>query len=75
MLILAFTTASRFTTAATCSAFLTSLLHCLLIDIVVGQPLGVLLTVLYRWMTSDADNRLSSELHPIHHQRRDESSA
>jgi hypothetical protein len=66
----AFWTMNKFQTIQACSTFYTTFLYTIMIDIVLAQPLAVLLTVLYRWLTAEEEATLWSELHPVHHQLR-----
>ncbi len=70
MILAAFWTMNTFQTIQTCSTFYITFLYTMMMDIVLAQPLAVLLSVLYRWLTSGEEATLWSELHPVHNQLR-----
>ncbi len=70
MAVLGFLTANKFGTVRSCSAFLTSLVYCLICDFFIAQFFSMFLAYFYRWLVSDEQDQLWSERHPIHEERR-----
>ena len=73
MLVLcAYALGSTMVNAFLCSVYKKALLYAIIVDILVMQPVIVLLTLGYRWLaTSDVDDALFSELHPHHGELRE----
>ena len=59
------------TSSESCTVFESAFLVSLLVDFAVVQPLVMAFTYLYRWLTSDEDDTIWSELHPYDGEERD----